>query len=147
MLGLGCSDASSDRAALGAVAMPPMGSGANGPPAGNVDGLPSAGGASGTPEGASDLPLDGEGAVGAQPPNPDGTPSERPLSPPDGFARNPIVSNVYTADPSAHVFEGRVFVYTSHDPDEQMGYDMTDYNAFSSLWTQFVQQMNTAIYS
>jgi arabinoxylan arabinofuranohydrolase len=49
-----------------------------------------------------------------------------------GFARNPIVSHVFTADPSAHVFEGRVYVYASHDPDDQMGYDMTDYHAFSS---------------
>jgi arabinoxylan arabinofuranohydrolase len=58
--------------------------------------------------------------------------SERALAPPNGFARNPIVSHVFTADPSAHVFEGRVYVYTSHDPDGQMAYDMTDYHAFSS---------------
>lgn len=51
---------------------------------------------------------------------------------PDGFARNPIVSHIFTADPSAHVFEGRVYVYTSHDLDDQMGYDMRDYHAFSS---------------
>jgi len=58
--------------------------------------------------------------------------SERTLAAPDGFARNPIVSHVFTADPSAHVFGDRVYVYTSHDPDDQMAYDMTDYHAFSS---------------
>ncbi|XXX74381.1 glycoside hydrolase family 43 protein [Sorangium sp. So ce134] len=50
----------------------------------------------------------------------------------DGYARNPIVSHIFTADPSAHVFEGRVYVYASHDPDDQMGYDMVDYHVFSS---------------
>lgn len=50
----------------------------------------------------------------------------------NGFARNPIVSHIFTADPSAHVFEGRVYVYASHDTDNQMGYDMRDYHVFSS---------------
>jgi hypothetical protein len=30
------------------------------------------------------------------------------------------------------VFEGRIYVYASHDPDDQMAYDMTDYHVFSS---------------
>jgi arabinoxylan arabinofuranohydrolase len=84
-------------------------------------------------EGSPDLPLAGGGEL---PGGPGAMPSEevpeRPLASPNGFARNPIVSNVFTADPSAHVFEGRVYVYTSHDPDDQMAYDMTDYHAFSS---------------
>ncbi|HET7267549.1 MAG TPA: glycoside hydrolase family 43 protein [Oleiagrimonas sp.] len=29
----------------------------------------------------------------------------------------PLVTHVYTADPSAHVFEGKVYVYPSHDID------------------------------
>ncbi|MFC4728453.1 glycoside hydrolase family 43 protein [Coralloluteibacterium thermophilus] len=29
----------------------------------------------------------------------------------------PLVSHIYTADPSAHVFEGKVYVYPSHDID------------------------------
>ncbi len=49
-----------------------------------------------------------------------------------GYARNPIVSHIYTADPSAHVFGDRVYVYTSHDEDDQESYDMIDYHVFSS---------------
>ena len=48
------------------------------------------------------------------------------------FALNPFITHVYTADPSAHVFEGRVYVYPSHDKDNANGYDMEDYHAFSS---------------
>ena len=29
----------------------------------------------------------------------------------------PLVSHIYTADPSAHVFEGRLYIYPSHDID------------------------------
>lgn len=50
----------------------------------------------------------------------------------NGYARNPIVSHIFTADPSAHVFDGRVYIYASHDPDDQMAYEMTDYHVFSS---------------
>ena len=27
----------------------------------------------------------------------------------------PLVSHIYTADPSAHVFNGKIYIYTSHD--------------------------------
>ena len=47
-------------------------------------------------------------------------------------ADNPIVSHVYTADPAARVFNGRMYVITSHDLDAQAGYDMVDYHMFSS---------------
>jgi arabinoxylan arabinofuranohydrolase len=50
----------------------------------------------------------------------------------NGFARNPIIGHVFTADPSAHVFEGRIYVYASHDVDGQTGYNMKDYHVFSS---------------
>ena len=50
----------------------------------------------------------------------------------NGYARNPIVSHIYTADPSADVYEGRIYVITSHDEDDQTGYDMIDYHIFSS---------------
>jgi beta-xylosidase len=50
----------------------------------------------------------------------------------------PLVSGIYTADPSAHVFDGKLYVYTSHDldtnrPDDQLGgqYDMEDYHVLS----------------
>src|ERR1041384_4173641 len=50
----------------------------------------------------------------------------------------PLVSHLYTADPSAHVFEGRIYVYPSHDvergiPQNDDGdhFDMVDYNVLS----------------
>jgi arabinoxylan arabinofuranohydrolase len=48
------------------------------------------------------------------------------------LADNPLVSHVYTADPAARVFNGRMYVVTSHDLDSQAGYDMVDYHMFSS---------------
>ena len=50
----------------------------------------------------------------------------------NGFAQNPIVSHIFTADPSANVFDGRVYIYASHDLDDQTDYDMNDYHIFSS---------------
>jgi glycosyl hydrolase family 43 len=50
----------------------------------------------------------------------------------------PLVSNVYTADPSAHVFGGRVYVFVSHDIDTGAAenpagdqFDMRDYRVLS----------------
>lgn len=50
----------------------------------------------------------------------------------------PLISHLFTADPSAHVFEGRIYLYPSHDreagiPDNDEGdqYDMVDYHVFS----------------
>ncbi|HEX2861914.1 MAG TPA: glycoside hydrolase family 43 protein [Lacunisphaera sp.] len=50
----------------------------------------------------------------------------------------PLISHLYTADPSAHVFNGRLYLYPSHDresniPDNDFGdqYDMADYHVFS----------------
>ena len=48
------------------------------------------------------------------------------------IADNPLVSHVYTADPAARVFNGRMYVVTSHDLDTQASYDMVDYYMFSS---------------
>ena len=52
--------------------------------------------------------------------------------------KKPLVTNLYTADPSAHVFEGKLYIYPSHDldhdsPPSQNGdqYDMEDYHVFS----------------
>jgi len=33
--------------------------------------------------------------------------------------RKPLVTDIYTADPSAHVFDGRIYIYPSHDLDYQ----------------------------
>lgn len=50
----------------------------------------------------------------------------------------PLVTEIYTADPSAHVFEGKIYVYPSHDyeagvPEDDLGshFDMRDYRVFS----------------
>ncbi len=50
----------------------------------------------------------------------------------------PLVSHLYTADPSAHVFEGKLYIYPSHDVDAGIAFDdlgshfaMEDYHVFS----------------
>ncbi|WP_088135105.1 non-reducing end alpha-L-arabinofuranosidase family hydrolase [Vibrio gazogenes] len=49
------------------------------------------------------------------------------------LAANPVVSHVYTADPAARVFNGRVYVVTTHDQDTQTDYSqLKDYYLFSS---------------
>jgi beta-xylosidase len=54
------------------------------------------------------------------------------------FLNQPLVSGIYTADPSAHVFNGRIFIYPSHDiesgiPQDDLGshFAMRDYHVFS----------------
>jgi hypothetical protein len=54
------------------------------------------------------------------------------------MARDPLITHLYTADPSAHVFEGKVYIYPSHDLDLEVEendlgdqYQMTDYHVFS----------------
>jgi hypothetical protein len=54
------------------------------------------------------------------------------------YLNQPLISHLQTADPSAHLFEGRIYIYPSHDvetgvaPDD-MGshFDMMDYHVFS----------------
>jgi glycosyl hydrolase family 43 len=68
-------------------------------------------------------------------------PAARPQPPkidPAKFLTQPLVSQVYTADPSAHVFGGRIFIYPSHDfeanvPADDLGshFAMRDYHVFS----------------
>ena len=50
----------------------------------------------------------------------------------------PLVSHIYTADPSAHVFNGRIYIYASHDtatgtPEDDLGshFNMMDYHVLS----------------
>lgn len=54
------------------------------------------------------------------------------------FHHKPLVEKIYTADPSAHVFEGKIYIYPSHDTEtevaeDDMGshFDMKDYHVFS----------------
>lgn len=51
---------------------------------------------------------------------------------------DPLVTHIFTADPSAHVFEGKIYVYPSHDidagvPEKDDGshFAMRDYHVFS----------------
>ena len=50
----------------------------------------------------------------------------------------PLVEHIYTADPSAHVFNGKIYIYPSHDIDageafDDLGshFDMQDYHVIS----------------
>lgn len=50
----------------------------------------------------------------------------------------PIVKHIYTADPSAHVFNGKIYIYPSHDIDTGIAFDdlgnhfaMEDYHVLS----------------
>ena len=52
--------------------------------------------------------------------------------------RKPLIRTIYTADPSAHVFNGKIYIYPSHDvehdvPDDDDGeqYIMEDYHVLS----------------
>lgn len=54
------------------------------------------------------------------------------------LASQPLVSHIYTADPSAHVFNGRIYIYPSHDtatgtPENDNGdhFNMMDYHILS----------------
>jgi len=61
------------------------------------------------------------------------------------YAQNPFITNQFTADPTARVFGGRVYVYPSHDIRATPGHGragwfvMEDYHVFSSAnltdWT------------
>ncbi|WP_228469322.1 hypothetical protein [Paenibacillus sp. JNUCC31] len=46
---------------------------------------------------------------------------------------NPTITSIYTADPSAHVWnDGKVYIYASHDMDPARGCDLMDrYHVFS----------------
>ena len=51
------------------------------------------------------------------------------------IASEPLFPDLYTADPSAHVYDGRLYVYPSHDPDvlnEGDFFPMRDYHVFST---------------
>lgn len=47
-------------------------------------------------------------------------------------AENPIITHLYTADPSARVFDDVLYVYPSHDRDNAEWWDMTDWHVFST---------------
>ena len=48
------------------------------------------------------------------------------------WAQNPIITHIYTADPSARVFNDTLFIYPSHDRDQAQWWDMVDWHVFST---------------
>ena len=59
------------------------------------------------------------------------------LCPMSMSAQNPLITNQFTADPTARVFNNRVFVFPSHDiispvEPEKKWFSMADYHVFSS---------------
>ncbi|KAL2854265.1 putative xylosidase [Aspergillus pseudoustus] len=57
---------------------------------------------------------------------------------PSSSGPKPLITHVYTADPSAHVFNNKLYIYPSHDRETDIGfndngdqYDMADYHVFS----------------
>jgi arabinoxylan arabinofuranohydrolase len=79
----------------------------------------------GAPSSGGESSTGGETASG-------GAPASNCTPSPDARARNALVRQIFTADPSAAVYGDRIYVYTSHDADGQMDYDMIDYHAYSS---------------
>ena len=68
----------------------------------------------------------------------------------DKMPSNPFITSIYTADPSAHVWEdGRLYVYPSHDIDPPRGCDLMDrYHVFSTddmlNWTDHGEILNSS---
>jgi len=57
---------------------------------------------------------------------------------PSKFLTQPLITQIYTADPSAHVFDGKIYIYPSHDidagvPADDLGshFAMRDYHVLS----------------
>ncbi len=55
------------------------------------------------------------------------------------LAQNPFITHIYTADPSARVFNDTLFVYPSHDKENAQWFNMSDWHVFSTTdlahWT------------
>ncbi len=71
-------------------------------------------------------------------PGPGATPPTPSAGDAGKFLTEPLVSHIFTADPSAHVFNGRIYIYPSHDfeagiPQDDLGshFGMVDYHILS----------------
>jgi len=60
------------------------------------------------------------------------------VKPVEDFPQKPLITHMYTADPSAHVFNGKLYIYPSHDIESGVvrnssggHFDMRDYHVFS----------------
>ena len=63
----------------------------------------------------------------------------------------PLVTHIYTADPSAHVFDGKIYIYPSHDIDAGIPFNdngdhfgMEDYHVFSMDSSRMPKPLTTA---
>lgn len=103
-----------------------MSQGGTGGAQGGEAGTPQGGGGATGGEGGSGGAVGGSAGAGGS--------GGRPPSDckPNGRARNPLISHIFTADPNAVVYGDRIYVYTSHDVDGQDDYKMVDYHVFSS---------------
>ena len=61
----------------------------------------------------------------------------------DNIERKPLVYDLYTANPSAKMFNGKIYIYPSHDQNQEMEekdngdqYDMIDYHTFEMSDTE-----------
>jgi beta-xylosidase len=57
--------------------------------------------------------------------------------------KKPLINDLYSADPSAHVFNNKIYIYPSHDEDEDIEnndngdqYNMKDYHVYEMSDTQ-----------
>ncbi|XJJ71195.1 glycoside hydrolase family 43 protein [Novosphingobium sp. BL-8A] len=64
--------------------------------------------------------------------------SDKGPRPASDYLSQPLVKDIYTADPSAHVWNGKIYVYPSHDidgptPEDDLGshFEMRDYHILS----------------
>ena len=46
--------------------------------------------------------------------------------------KNPLITDAYSADPSARVFGNRLYIYPSHDKDDALTFNMDDYHVYST---------------
>ena len=60
------------------------------------------------------------------------------MNPDNDFKNTPLVKEIYTADPSAHIFGDRIYIYASHDietgsveDDTGNHFNMMDYRVIS----------------
>lgn len=50
----------------------------------------------------------------------------------NAFSQNPFITHMYTADPSARVFNDTLYIYPSHDQDTATWFSMVDWHVFST---------------
>lgn len=66
-------------------------------------------------------------------------------------AQNPVVQTVYTADPAPMVYDGALYLYTSHDEDGASYYEMNDWRLYKTTdmqnWTDLGSPLSYKTFS